>query len=544
MSLSLTAEQKNLSDIFDTKQQYVIPSYQRPYSWEYDECYQLYNDLIEAYKTKQDYFIGNLVIAKSNENKAKLEVIDGQQRLTTLILVFKVLSVLKPDLDVLKDFLVKRDSITKKELPKISSEVFEVEDAKDLEKVLTYTKEHFEERIKDFKDKKGNFLVKDFPNRFERNALFFYNWFTYYIEKNTDILDLIRFLLENTYLLPIELSGNTFEEASDKAIKIFETLNNRGKSLDDADIFKGKLYDKAKKNKDEKSFIEQWKELRDRCEFLNIKIDDLFRFYSHIIRGRENKTSAEINIRDFFIKMDYSPFATKNYNEILEELSKVMSVLEFINREKVKKTELAKWLQLIEIYTNQYPKMALVVYLFNYEYEDNKKLIEFLIKLVRFTYYIGSTSTIKFRIFNIIRDISIKKDIDDFIEKDISVEFFYYLGLLKNGYALLGFYLTQDVALSSYNIDKLVNYKDEKFLQNWKKEQIEEVANRLGNFVILDIDKKNLTIDKKVEHYKNSNIKDIKELSNKLVNFTYDKFQERDRNIREILVKFFKGENL
>ena len=403
---------------------------------------------------------------------------------------------------------------------------------------------YFSNELTEFKDKKGNFLIKNFQNRFERNALFFYNWFTYYIEKNTDILDLIRFLLENTYLLPIELSGNTFEEASDKAIKIFETLNNRGKSLDDADIFKGKLYDKAKKNKDEKSFIEQWKELRDRCELLNIKIDDLFRFYSHIIRGRENKTSAEINIRDFFIKMDYSPFATKNYNEILEELSKVMSVLEFINREKVKKTELAKWLQLIEIYTNQYPKMALVVYLFNYEYEDNKKLIEFLIKLVRFTYYIGSTSTIKFRIFNIIRDISIKKDIDDFIEKDISVEFFYYLGLLKNGYALLGFYLTQDVALSSYNIDKLVNYKDEKFLQNWKKEQIEEVANRLGNFVILDIDKKNLTIDKKVEHYKNSNIKDIKELSNKLVNFTYDKFQERDRNIREILVKFFKGENL
>ena len=64
--------------------------------------------------------------------------------------------------------------------------------------------------------------------------------------------------------------------------------------------------------------------------------------------------------------MEYSPFETKNYNEVLEELSKVMSVLEFINREKVKKTELAKWLQLIEIYTNQYPKMALVVYLFNY----------------------------------------------------------------------------------------------------------------------------------------------------------------------------------
>ncbi len=544
MALSLTAEQKSLSEIFDTKQQYIIPSYQRPYSWEYDECYQLYNDLIEAFELKQDYFIGNLVIAKSSENKTKLEVIDGQQRLTTLILVFKVLSILQPNLDILRDFLVKRDSITKDEIPKIYSEVFEVEDKDYLQEVLTYTKEDFEEKMIEFKDKKGNFLVKNFPNRFERNALFFYNWFVYYIENNNDILDLIRFLLENTYLLPIELFGNTFEEASNKAIKIFETLNNRGKSLDDADIFKGKLYDKAKKSKDEKSFIEQWKELRDRCELLNIKIDDLFRFYSHIIRGRENKTSVEINIRDFFIKMGYSPFETKNYNEVLEELSKVMSVLEFINREKVKKTELAKWLQLIEIYTNQYPKMALVVYLFTYEYENNENLIKFLIKLVRFTYYIGSTSTIKFKIFNMIKEISIKKDIDDFIEKDIAIEYFDYLGLLKNGYALLGFYLTQKIALSSYSIDKLINYKDEKILQNWTKEQIEEVANRLGNFVILDIDKKYLTIDKKIDYYKNSNIGEIKNISNKLSNFTYDDFQKRDINIKETLVKFFKGEKL
>ena len=108
----------------------------------------------------------------------------------------------------------------------------------------------------------------------------------------------------------------------------------------------------------------------------------------------------------------------------------------------------------------------------------------------------------------------------------------------------MGFYLTQELALSSYNIDKLVNYKDGNFLQDWTREQIEEVSNRLGNFVILDIDKKSLTIDKKIDYYKNSNIEDIKELSNKLQNFTYDKFQERDRNIREVLVKFFKGEYL
>lgn len=541
MGLSLSAEQKDLLSIFNIQQQYIIPSYQRAYSWEYDECYQLYNDIMEAFQGKQDYFIGNLVIAKSNEDKTKLEVIDGQQRLSTLLIFLKVLHGFVPSLDILKDCFSKKDIYTKEEISRIRSEVFEVPDEKDFDIVLKYTMDDFEEKLIQFKDKKGNFLIKNFQNRFERNALFFFNWIKYYKENNDDLEKFIKFLLENTYLLPIELSGSTFEDASSKALKIFETLNNRGKSLDDADIFKGKLYEKAKKNQDTTFFIEQWKDLRNRCELSNIKIDDLFRFYSHVIRGRESKTTAEINIRDFFTKMDYSPFETKNYNEVLDELFKVMTVIEFIGKEKNKNTELSKWLQLIEIYTNQYPKMALIVYLFVNEFDNKKEIIDFLKKLVRFTYYVGSTSTIKFKIFNIIRDVSINKTIDDFIENDISIEYFDYLGLLKNGYALLAFYLTQNIALESFTIDKLINYKDEKYLINWTKEQIETVANKLGNFVILDLDKKNLTIDKKADYYINSGIKELSSLSSKLKDFEYKDFEERDKNLKETLVKFFKG---
>lgn len=543
MGLSLSAEQKDLLSIFNIQQQYIIPSYQRAYSWEYDECYQLYNDTMDAFKEKQDYFIGNLVIAKSNEDKSKLEVIDGQQRLTTLLIFFKVLYTFVPDFDILKDCFTKKDIYTKSELFRIESQVFEVPDKDEFEIVLNYNKDKFEEKLAQFKDNKGNFLIKKFTNRFERSALFFYSWIKYYSENNNDLTDFIKFLLESTYLLPIELSGNTFEEARTKALKIFETLNNRGKSLEDADIFKGKLYEKATKNNDVQSFIEQWKELRENCEYLSIKIDDAFRYYSHIIRGREGKTSAEINIRDFFTKMEYSPFETKNYNEILEELFKIVQAVEFIAKEKSRPTELAKWLQLIEIYTNQYPKIALIVYLFLNDNKNEKELIEFLKKLVRLTYYVGSTSTIKFQIFNIIRDISVGKNIDSYFRPDIKEDYFDYLGLLRNGYALLAFYLTQDVALEFFHIDKLVNYKDEKFLYfDWTKLHIENIANRLGNFVILDIDKKNLTIDKKATYYQNSQLDEIKQLSQKMENLTYDDFEARDKQLKETLVKFFQGE--
>jgi uncharacterized protein with ParB-like and HNH nuclease domain len=541
MALALSAEQKDLLSIFTVQQQYVIPSYQRAYSWEYDECMQLYTDIMDAFSEKQDYFIGNLVIAKSNEDNEKLEVIDGQQRLTTLALFFKVLYLFAPKLAKLHECFTKKDIFTAEELPRIDSKVFEVPDNEEFGVVLGYDKDYFEEKLTTFKDKHGKFNLKAFSNRFERNALFFYSWINSYQQSNNDLNEFIKFLLQRTYLLPIELSGNTFDEARTKALKIFETLNNRGKNLEDADIFKGKLYEKASKNSDIESFIEQWKDLRDRCEALKIKVDDIFRYYSHVIRGKEGKTSLEINIRDFFTKEPYSPFQTKNYKEVLDDLVRIVEAMEYIHKEKNKPTVLAKWLQLVEIYTNQYPKMALVVYLFVNNFEE-EKTIEFLKKLIRFTYYAGSTSTIKFQIFNIIREISIGREIDNYTKDDVKDDYFSNMGLLKKGYALLAFYLTYEKALTPYSIDNIVNSKDKKYLSEWSNEQLKTALDSLGNTVILDLPKKDLTIDKKAIYYQGSAIEDIQELSHKMQDFTFENFQERDKALKRRIIQFFKGE--
>ena len=544
MSLSLSAEQKNLRSIFDIQQQYVIPSYQRGYSWDYDECYQMYNDIMDAYHENQEYFIGNLVIAKSDENKDRLEVVDGQQRLTTLLLFFKFLFVYQPKLQKLRDCYIRKDIYSDHEDNRIRSEVFEVNDEENLALVLHYDRNDFDSKMEDFLNSKGEFLVHKIMNIFERNALFFYSWIEYYVNNGGDLDAFIRFLFESVYLLPIELNGKNFEEANNKALKIFETLNNRGKSLNDADIFKGKLYEKARKNNEAKAFIEQWKDLRNRCETSSTKIDDLFRYYSHIIRGRENKTTSEINIRDFFIEEKYSPFKTKNYDEVLQELFDIIEVVEFINKEKNGETELAKWLQLLEIYTNQFPKIALVVYLYvkNINTQNTVETVNFFKKLIRLVYFNGSTSVIKFKIFNIIRDISIDRDIDDFIEKNIPIERFDYLGLLKNGYALLAFYLIEDKALKQTSFDKIINYKDKKYLVDWSDEQISDVVDMLGNIIVLDISKKNITIDKKKDYLKKSNIEEVRLIADDMDNISYEKLKKRDIELKERLIKFFKGE--
>ena len=82
-----------LAKIFSSEFDYVIPSYQRPYAWTTDETSELFDDLYDFYRTEPEdsYFLGSIVLIKE-EGNPRAEVIDGQQRLTTLTILLAVLS--------------------------------------------------------------------------------------------------------------------------------------------------------------------------------------------------------------------------------------------------------------------------------------------------------------------------------------------------------------------------------------------------------------------------------------------------------------------
>lgn len=542
MALSLTAEQKNILKIFKIEEEYLIPAYQRPYSWEYDECLTLYNDILNAFKDNEDYFIGNIIIAKSYNNPDILEVIDGQQRLTTLLLFLKVLSIFAPELKPLKASLELEDWETDGSKPRLRTEVFESNDKNELNEVLLFSIDDFEEIYLRCQDKNGDFKASKCKHKFEKNIMFFYDWLKFYISKKNDLKQLIEFILKRVYMLPIELGGENLFEASKKALKIFETLNNRGMSLNDTDIFKAELYKKAKNINKEKEFIEIWKDLRHNCDNLDIELESLFKYYSHITRGKEDKTSNEIGLREFFTTLEYSPFERKNYIEVLNDLFKIVEVIQFIKSEKNEETRLAKWFQLIDKYTNQYPKIALVVYLFIYGLEEKEELEVFLKNLIRFCYYEGSTTTIKFEVYNIIRDICSNKHINTYIKKEVPLKHLDYLGGLRYGYALLAFYLQRDTALPIFTIDQLITIKDENILSSdWNKDKIEKVNYLLGNYIILDLKKRNISIDKKIDYYNSSSVIEVKKISKQLINLSYNDILTRDKELKNILISFFEG---
>ena len=96
----LSVDQTSIKRLFeDKKSDFLIPDYQRPYAWTETECLTLWEDLFEfAFPEKDndkftddEYYLGPIVTFKNDDNK--LEIIDGQQRLTTLMLLLRAFVV-------------------------------------------------------------------------------------------------------------------------------------------------------------------------------------------------------------------------------------------------------------------------------------------------------------------------------------------------------------------------------------------------------------------------------------------------------------------
>ena len=352
-------------------------------------------------------------------------------------------------------------------------------------------------------------------------------------------------MLECIYLLPIELTDTTINSAENKALTIFETINNRGMDLQDADIFKARLYAKSISESEKDNFIQSWFRFRDECESINLSVDEIFRYYSHIIRGRDGNTKNEISMREFFAAPN-SPISRNTQAEIIKDLLKITSLLREYDDRKNEKTELAAWLQLIDIYSNRYPKYAIITYLFKYGFSNEKELIHVLRAVVRYSYFMGSTSSVKFGIYVIIKQISFGEYVTDYFREDVVPEQFNYLGRLKYGYALLAHYLEDPICIPDYETDRLLTSRDEDNLsEDWNGHSLAMHIDDLGNLAILDVHKKNTKYLDKRNNYLNT---DNKELKNFLINneegISYAALQARTKYKKQLLVNFFQSHKI
>ena len=305
----LNVDQKTIKDLFqDKKADFLIPDYQRPYAWGENECQTLWDDIFAFaipdegktdFDSNSEYFLGPIVTFTNEKNKQ--EVIDGQQRLTTLMLLLRAFY---SKFGHMQD---KQSVSTKQNIEKClwKTDEFEEPDMDQLkidsEVATDNDKEEFLNILKTGAVTKGN------RSRYAQNYQFFQKQIDEFLSKYPSYFaNLPNRIMKNCILLPIEA------ESQDTALRIFSTLNDRGKPLSDADIFKAQFYKYYSNKGQKKEFIQKWKELEEITERVfhpqnGTPMDELFTRYMYFARAKKGITTSTTEaLRKFYEKDAYS----------------------------------------------------------------------------------------------------------------------------------------------------------------------------------------------------------------------------------------------
>lgn len=531
---AIHADPREIRKVFTEK--YIIPDFQRPYSWEKDQCEKLWDDFISFYNDKSNkddkYFLGNIVI---HPYDGSFVVIDGQQRLTTLLLLIKSLHQVAGTVHALEKCLKIDDPLTAqltKEL-RVQSNVFE-NDKKHLYNII-------------FRNGEGTPVDSKLYKSYEFFREKVNNWWALIGNDATQLNEVILTLLDSVVLLPIHCGSE------DDALTIFETINNRGMALNDADIFKAKLHNAAGKNKDE--FIEKWNSIEDH--------EWLFRVYMHVIRAKEDNTAKEIGLRSFFDTMRLQ----NNWRSVMDSLC----VLHEINNnwQSTDFDEVRK--KILLTYPNQYWRFPLNVFLHKYGKisnengfdlpDDKKELYSRLInETVKYFFIKGvvynSVNAVRDTIFKVCAIIekegdfiseylnNSKNDVDEFKRRLETMRY----GRYQRGIVLISSFCNPNQSASNYN-QVLNNYHIEHILpkkwnnyDKWDNHGWQRALNTLGNLIPLEwnlnISAKNEFFSKKLNYYKQSKVQDAIDLE-KYNEWHPEDCEKRNKEIIERLFLYF-----
>lgn len=245
-SQNISIQLEGIGDLISNKK-FKVPAYQRAYAWEEEHVSSLLNDLKDAIINKEkEYFLGSLVVTSTNTNR--LEVVDGQQRLTTISLIINAIkTVFSVDGDdqmvdsLQADFLTSLDRKTRENEPKL---ILNEIDNELFQQIIQKNSNHHYLSIK--KDLK----IKVSSNEKLLNA--YQQCFKFFSEESKQQRDSEEFL--QTWLDYIQQHAKVILVVSpddSNAFVIFETLNDRGLDLAISDLLKNYLFHKSGERLDE-----------------------------------------------------------------------------------------------------------------------------------------------------------------------------------------------------------------------------------------------------------------------------------------------------
>ncbi|NLK66536.1 MAG: DUF262 domain-containing protein [Campylobacteraceae bacterium] len=222
----MKAVEANLLKFIYESSQFVIPIYQRAYSWTEKECLQLWEDILRAGSNDsiKAHFIGSIVYVQDGQYsvtaQSPLLVIDGQQRLTTIILLLTALS------DLLSDNQEIMDGFSKEEIRDFYLMDPRKKDSRKYKLILSQTDKDTLIALID-KDK------ANFPEKYSLRIMENYEFFKKKLSENIYNLEVVCKGLSKLLIVDISL-----DRQHDNPQLIFESMNSTGKELAQADLIR------------------------------------------------------------------------------------------------------------------------------------------------------------------------------------------------------------------------------------------------------------------------------------------------------------------
>ena len=311
-------EKVQLMTIFDMLNMYIIklPSYQRIYTWGKYEIEQFLDDIYEHTKNNNDYYIGN-VFAYNEQNTKNISVIDGQQRVTTLILILNAIRLLNNDLFV-----------------KIGVDFFDGQKPKfDTESSSPFCNDLLS--LENINVIKKSMIAEDKQDFTKMNLYYGQKIIIEYFKKRSDY-SIISSLLKNVKFIMILCNRQ------EDGYLVFENINSKGVSLSNSDLIKSAFFNRIDSERTSSEFRTKkyikWREIennyfpklkeKDTYKTINSKnkksisnFEDLFNYY-HIMNNGERISSNSYKLyREYLKKMD-----TMSSGQLLNELNNLLDV--------------------------------------------------------------------------------------------------------------------------------------------------------------------------------------------------------------------------
>ena len=395
----LNIDQKTIFGLFaDKKSDFLIPDYQRPYAWEDTECQTLWEDIFnfafpennkDNFNSESDeYFLGPIVTFKNENNK--MEVIDGQQRLTTLMLLLRAFY---------EKFGMMQDENAKKTRENLEKCIWKTDEFGTPDK--SKLKIDSEVATDNDKDEFLNILktgkaTSDMKSKYANNYRFFETKIAEFLNTFAGYFSYLPIrILSNCILLPIEA------ESQDTALRIFSTLNDRGLPLSDADIFKAQFYKYYTKKGEKDEFIKRWKALEEQTSKIfhpstGTPMDELFTRYMYYERACQKiKSSTTEALRKFYEKDSYAILKKDKTLDDLESLSDFWNDVSNQDRERFSDDVLRRLYVLNYAPNGMWNYFTSVYFMQNKDANgrlDDVKFCAFLIKITAFIWTYAVTN--------------------------------------------------------------------------------------------------------------------------------------------------------